>query len=273
MSKQACLSYWWPRVQDAGVRAPVTSIVRTSDVGLEASLLEELVGDPEHKPSAQERVALRLFREALVEAAQSVAQHVGGEAFPCFLRTDHISGKHDWDECCYVKDASDMMRHVFALVERSLLMSPVGGGLPVDVWAVRQVIPTSPAWVTRHGLPIVAERRVFIRGCASVTSGEVMCLHPYWGEEEVSSFEDRLFPADWREQLAAINHVTNEERALLTYLSLRVAREIGGEWSLDWLRDSRGEWWAIDMAPAHLSWHPACGGNAGRGVRLAKSKA
>ena len=32
---------------------------------------------------------------------------------PFFLRTDHTSAKHSWEETCFVKSTSDLMQHVY----------------------------------------------------------------------------------------------------------------------------------------------------------------
>jgi hypothetical protein len=69
----------------------------------------------------------------------------------------------------------------------------------------------------------------------------------------------KTFRDDWEARLAAMNDESQEEIALLTALSKRVSAAFDGAWSLDWAVDTRGKWWAIDMAEAERSFHwPGC---------------
>jgi hypothetical protein len=46
------------------------------------------------------------FLEELMAAAKEMGE-------PFFLRTDHTSAKHSWEETCFVKSTSDLMQHVY----------------------------------------------------------------------------------------------------------------------------------------------------------------
>ncbi len=149
---RTCLSYWFPLIEAAGLPVPRTEIVRTS-----CELMSLLDGET---PDGFVR-----FRKDLMAAALYTG-------LPCFLRTGFTSHKHQWRDTCYLSCEEDLDRHVFKLIEFSAMCDFMG--LATDVWAVREMIPTTPAFVAFQGMPIVREFRVFTR------DNRVSCIHFYW---------------------------------------------------------------------------------------------
>jgi len=194
-------------------------------------------------------------------------QAATGFSLPCFLRTGHGSGKHDWGHTCHVTDLSRLASHVAALVDWSACVD--FHGLPINTWVIREFLDILPAFATTWGMPVGRERRYFIH------DGQVCCHHPYWPPDAVPT--SHRHGADLIRQL---NYESPDEASHLTALSRQVAAHFSGAWSLDWAfarphptdtphdatlpahtapdeGDSR--WYAIDMAPASLSWHwPHC---------------
>jgi hypothetical protein len=77
--------------------------------------------------------------------------------FPCFLRTDHTSAKHSWNETCFVESFSNLGQHVFNIAEFSEIADMIG--LPWDTWVVREFLPTIPIGVCeRYGNMPVCHR-------------------------------------------------------------------------------------------------------------------
>lgn len=228
----ACISRWLPLLQASGVPVPDTVIVET-DLPLIRLLDGEALDD-----------------DAFVGQLRAAAIQVGG--YPVFLRTGHGSGKHEWKSTCFVERPEDMGQHMFNLVEWSACVDLVG--LPTRVWAVRKFLHLDSDFIAFDGFPVNRERRYFI------ADGRVRCSHPYWPEGAVAqSYGIDVEVPDWREKLAALNEETPDEIAHLTRLSEQVAAHFDGAWSLDWAMDVEGKWWAIDMAPAGMSFHwPAC---------------
>ena len=226
-----CLSYWYPKLQASGVLTPRTEIVRT-DVDLWPLLDGE-------KPEGFDELAAEL---------KEVAGKVGG--FPVFLRSGHTSGKHDWKDTCYVEAASEMASHIVNIFEYGECTSLMG--LPTDVWAVREMIPTIPQFVAFHGgMPITQERRYFF------ADGMVCCRHPYW--PDVAFAHQSCSTESWRAALRVMNVETRLEIVMLSELTEQVAAHFDGAWSLDWLLGADGRYWARDMATAETSWHwPGC---------------
>ncbi len=223
-----CLSYWFPRIRDAGLPVP-----RTKLVGTDSELFRLLHGKTPSGYTA--------FLAMLGEAARQIG-------YPCFLRTGHTSSKHEWEKTCYVRRAKDLGQHVFNLVEFSECCDLVG--LPTKVWAVRELIPVVSAFRAFRGMPITREFRLF------TTNGEFACIHPYWPVSAIRS------PSvdDWEELLAKMSQIDEATTQDLAGLAERAARAVdGGSWSVDFLQASDGEWILTDMAEAERSWHwPDC---------------
>jgi len=236
------MSYWWPLLKAVpGVNTPETCMVR-------------FAGNPKDFYDWYEGGQPSDDLQSFVGDLQTLGHDVG---YPCFLRTGYTSGKHRWSTCCCVPGPSVMGRHVLALFEFSVAADIIG--LPFDVWAIREFLPTQPCFrIQRFGnMPLCRERRYF------VNEGRVVSHVPYWpaeaiggkdgDEEERGAWRLRGLPDNWRELLAKANQETDDEVALLTELSERISAAIAGAWSLDWLWTARG-WYAIDMAEAARSW-------------------
>jgi hypothetical protein len=227
-----CLSYWQPRLEQAGVLVPRTTIIRAAtDLTV---LLDGLA--PEGWAEFH----------ALVQAA------CYDHGLPCFLRTGQGSGKHDWCATCFVTDAENISRHIGALVEWSHLVGIVG--LPHDVWAVRDLIQTKPLFTCHryNNFPVTREFRVFVE------NGEVTHLQPYWPPGAVDEGEPD--EEDWKEKLAAISELEHDDEWQVRELAERAWSAMEGQdWSVDLLQDVHGRWWVIDMALAERSfrWDPS----------------
>lgn len=230
--ENSALSYWFPKIQEAGIPVPKTKIVRMPREAKE-SILAAFEGNDAGDPFT--------FFEELKQAATEMG-------FPCFLRTDHTSGKHDWERCCFLKSADDVPEHVFALAEYSEIVDFMG--LPWDTWVVREFLPTNPLGACpRYGnMPICREFRFF------VVDGDVKCWHPYWPRFSLERGGASI-DLDY-EKMCALDIRTETD---LTDLAEATGRAVGGAWSIDILDTKRG-WYVTDMASARRSWHewPDC---------------
>lgn len=165
-----------------------------------------------------------------------------GTGYPAFLRTGLTSGKHDWRRTCFVPDAADLVSHMRAICEYSEMVDPAGG-LSTEVWVLRELLNTRPAFEAFRGMPITRERRYFFE------DGEVIGHHPYWPPEAISG---EISSPEWRGRLHRLNHESPEEVFELTKLTEKVAAVIPGAWSVDWLWTLHG-WFLTDMAWAEWS--------------------
>lgn len=227
IEERADLAYWFPKLVESGARVPRTFVVET-DVDL-WHLLDGDVPD-----------GFAGFEQRLKAAAKEVG-------YPCFLRTGHYSGKHYWRETCYVPSEDVLGKHVVTLVNESAVVDM--WGLPVQTWAVRELLPLAARFTAFHGLPINKERRYFIR------DGVVVCHHPYWPPDSILDANGD----NWEAKLEELNYESPHEVTFLTSQSEIVSRHFDGCWSLDWAMTDDGLWYAIDMAPGERSFHwPDC---------------
>lgn len=223
------LAYWFPRIEAAGLPVPKTRLVSTN-VDL-MSLLDGV--EPED---------FNVF-EAYLRAA---AEEIG---YPCFLRTGHTSGKHDWRDTCYVPNAEALGRHIVALVEASALAGIMG--LPTDTWAVRELIPNVPLFTLDDycGMPFVPEWRLF------ANETDLVHWQPYWPLDAIE--EGRPSAPNWREIVSDFFVAASTDQTLrdLSLMAVRAAQACdGGLWSVDFLWSAvTGTWWLTDMADGDRS--------------------
>jgi len=221
------LGFWFPKIESAGLHVPQTQIVKT-DVPLVSVLdreapqgLMEFIGDLE-----------------------KAANEIG---FPCFLRTGHGSGKHDWRDTCYLVHEEDIASHVVRLVEWSYTVDLMG--LPVDTWAVREMLKTKPLFSCQSygGFPVTREFRIF------VLDNEVTHIQPYWPEDAVERGSPDI--DNWRELLDRSQALSSAERDSLVDEALKAVAAVGGGyWSIDFLQDSADNWWLTDIADGARSY-------------------
>lgn len=221
------LAYWFPKIEAAGLPVPKTTLI---EMPRETFRDIYRVFDGESMTG----VAGPFF-----DAIKAAADVIG---YPCFLRTGHTSAKHDWENTCYLPDGNAIPAHVIAIIEYGEMASLAG--LPCDVWAVREFLPTRPlATCPGFGkMPVCAEFRVF------VDDGSVRCWHPYWPLE---ALEQGGAP-DPERAFAALSQCSDQDGLLA--LASRAGVAVGGSWSVDILDTARG-WVITDMAEADKSFH------------------
>lgn len=241
MLSRNCLSYWFPKLQAAGVPVPRTKIVMRPD-GLHEPMMSALDGLPFGAECDG------FFRELAV-----AVEEIG---LPCFLRTGQTSGKHNWSRTCYVADAEKIRTHVVALIEFSECCDFLG--LPWNVWCVRELLPTKPLLTLGDygNFPVVKEFRYFVSG------GSVVCRHPYWplrALQEGMTIPEVSAGQPLRRLLDMIDRTykeLSEPSSAADALAQRVAAafDSDGAWSVDVLSTESG-WYVTDMAEAARSFH------------------
>lgn len=241
---RTCLSYWFPRIEQAGLPVPRTAILRINREDASENDLAQTVFDG--KP-------LGVAGHAFVSRLETAAEEIG---FPVFLRTGQTSGKHSWDRTCYVGSREVLAQHVFELIEFSECADLMG--LDWQVWVVRELLPTRPVMVAYQGMPVCREFRLFVDG------PEIQCCHPYWPLEALRDGRPRTLdgqPLDDEavEDLAhGIWELDDRDCEIVRDLASRAGQACGGRWSVDVLETDRG-WYVTDLAIAELSWHwPGC---------------
>ena len=215
--------YWWPLLKGRGVPHPQTYIIPVPE---EAEIWRVLDGGQ--------------FPLFLVQKIIEAVGHVG---WPCFIRGDLASAKHQWLDSCFVPDTLTLLNHLYSLVEFTAMTMDLP---PPAAFVVRPLLKLKSTFTAFNGLPISRERRYFVE------DGAIVCHHPYWPEEVI-----RLPSIDnWRDALRDLNEETDLEVELLTEYAIKLAQYLEGGWSLDFACLDTGEWVFIDAALAAESWHP-----------------
>lgn len=171
--------------------------------------------------------------------------------FPCFLRTDLASGKHDWKDSCFVPDEASLPSHMAKILEANVRWQMLG--IEPQAFVVREFLPLQTLFNAFSGsMPINKERRYFVK------DGQVLCSHPYWETTAFNNYPARMAEGDdWKEKLAILNQRNSAEIFILDRHASTIGAAIGGEWSIDFAQDIHGKWWMLDMALAYNSYHQA----------------
>ena len=241
MDKNSLL-YWFPIVSDIpGLNIPQTEILPLTE--------------SEKKSYEGEGDDLLFDISRFITWIHGIAIKRG---LPLFLRTDHLSAKHSWENTCFLASATEY--NIRRNLRELLLTSRTAGlcGLPLNAIIVRQYIPMKTGFKAFAGkMPVNPERRYFIK------DGEVQCHHPYWIPEAIQrDLEgarywdiEREIPDNWEALAAEMNTETEEEVRLLTGYAKSIAERLGGSWSVDFCKGQDDVWYMIDMALAEDSWH------------------
>lgn len=233
MEEKNCISYWFP-ILDSEMHGsvPETVIVQSPE-----DLLRGVLDDPAYEDYA-------CFWDFIAKL-RNAGDKLG---YPCFLRTGHTSGKHQWGKTCLIESPGEFPEHVYNLVEFSACATLIG--LPCDVFAVRQWLPGKiygycPKY---QGMPVRREFRAFVR------DGEVECIHPYWPVESLRQGGCSLE----EERILKMNSLIWKDRFHVRRLASKAAKFFQGYWSVDCLSTDIG-WMVTDMALGEQSWHwPEC---------------
>jgi hypothetical protein len=166
---------------------------------------------------------------------------------PCFLRTGQTSNKHNWKRTCYLDtvERPQLLGHVLNIIEFSEICDMIG--IPWNVWAIRELLPTRHLFrCTAYGdMPAVREFRFF------VSDGEVRYNQPYWPKEAIEDGKPDC--ADWEALYPELIEWTDRESQAVHELATKAAAAVTGQWSIDILDTTRG-WYITDMAIAENSW-------------------
>jgi hypothetical protein len=235
--------YWHEKLTQAGLKKTIP-MPKTMYVEVDREILA---------PLCDGEIPIEV--EKLLPQWKSIANRIG---YPLFLRTDLVSGKHDWKRTCFVEDETVLLDHIQGVVEANEMVDLVGA--PYKYLVFREFIPFHWRFHAFHGeMPVARERRYFVK------DGKVVCHHPYWIPASI------LRPSieNWEEALEDINYESLVELTILTDYAERIGKVLGGYWSIDFawtdkqrlldsslpVDDEHGTWYFIDAADALLSYH------------------
>lgn len=188
-----------------------------------------------------------LIKAKIIEI-EKACEEIG---YPCFIRSDLTSGKHEGPDCYLATDSKSLRRAIWGTVsDNEMKLWP---WCSPDAFMVRQFLDLNYDFKAFNDLPIAREFRFFADGF------EVKCLHPYWPESAIKFWKGNA-PEGWQDQLKK-HHETPKEIEELKRMAIEATKLLGGgEWSVDFAQDVNGKWWLIDMATAKESYHwEGCG--------------
>lgn len=229
------MSWWFPRIESAGLPVPKTKILRFDDVdATRRDFFEAFDG----KPLGPKAVRF------VQKVRNTIAEHF---KVPVFLRTGQTSGKHEWESTCFLQDIEKTEHHIMMLIQYSELADMLG--IPWDVWVVREFLELNGPGIKLGeflNMPLSYEWRLFVE------DGKITHVQPYW-------------PVKALVQGGMAKHVAKlfSEQQLkqgcppaLYDLSRKAAAACGQNmsWSVDWCQTKQGEWLLTDMAEAAQSY-------------------
>jgi len=232
--------YWYPRIKYLPIPQPKTICIKVNP-----AMAFKVIEGQSMYPQIEK------FREAIMVLG-----------LPIFIRTDQLSGKHEWKNTCFLNkpERKELEKHIRALVDATLGCDVIGR--PVRAFFFRRYIYMNSKYTAFWGsMPVNPERRYFIE------DGKVLCHHPYWIEEAIINPSSK----DWRRLSREMNKESPEEIALLTSYAEQVSQKVPGFWSVDFCQEYEGAWVLIDMADGEDSWHPkGCPNNRTKEIDIMK---
>ena len=251
------MTYWWPCVKALGVNMPRTVLVEIKPEEW-AAIRAHIEGEMDIVE--KDGVPVRKFFNAAVRRVYDAAEEFGR---PVFVRGDQMAAKHGWKNTCYIAKygRKEFYKHLMALAEDHELKLWLEG-IPLLAFAVREFIPTKPAFYAFPGrMPITRERRLFF-----VKGEGVVCHHPYWPNDAISEtrggypvYGVKKLPCEWPLKMKRMNKLDGVEE-----LEVCRSAEFVGEalataehpaWSIDFLQGANGIWYFTDCAEAPRSFH------------------
>lgn len=169
-------------------------------------------------------------------------------SFPVFFKTDFYSAKWYWVDTCLINSENDLEKNIVSL----LSLNQDDDSRPINALVFKQYIQPGAMMSAFNGMPIGKERRYFIE------NKKVLCHHPYWEESSIEFFDEN-YPEDWKDILHGLNVEDALEVETLTRESELFARLIddNGYFSVDFMQGISGDWYIIDCAEGHKSYHVA----------------
>lgn len=214
--------YWYPKIKDLEIPQPKTLIYKLSEKELKYFHNEQ-------------------FPETL---SKNIKPIISKFSYPFFVRTDFASGKHGWEDTCFIENKKKLTRNIFEVVVENLIADLFG--LPFEALVFREYIPLEAGFKAFYGnMPVAKERRYFIK------DGQIQCHHPYWPKDAIRNPDNK----DWEIILEKQNNETEKEIELLSKYCLMVADKLEGYWSVDFAYGQDGKWYLIDMAEGDHSFH------------------
>ena len=247
MERQSSMMYWWPKIINMDMPLLHTICIPVKNSDMEAAVNGGPLPD--------------------FTRVKRMSNEIG---YPLFLRSDHMSAKHEWRRTCYVARPEDLVQHISNIAETTYLSS-MFGEVTFNAVFLRKFLDLERAGFEAfgHGFPVSKEVRCFIR------NGKTECQHPYWFADAIREWADGMdglagklkpgskiknpVPDGWERMLDRMNILTDADQSEIDRCLELVGEAFDGYWSVDFAKGTDGRWYLLDMARGEVSFHlPGC---------------
>lgn len=218
---------WLPKIEEAKLPSPKTAVVN-----YEHHSIVEIF----------DNLPCKAFNDLIVE----VRKNCDDIGYPCFIRTDLSSAKHDGPSAYKVNKPDEVGSVLFATLEDNEIKFWLEKDQPQAI-LIREWLSLESTFEAFNGHPISREWRFF------ANADSVVCFHPYWPEDSIKFYRSGE-PDNWVNQLADL-HKEPDEIQELKDMAIIAAKGYGYNASVDFAKDINGKWWLTDMAVAEDSYH------------------
>jgi hypothetical protein len=224
------LSFWFPKIQNCGIKVPETDVYQVPADVFEAFFLEK----------AGDRELIRNF------VTDTIIPHMSQPLY--FMKNGCFSNKFNFQVC--MTNSRKIVDDIIAINEAALCVE--SGGCTEII--LREPIPYY-SWETPciyHGMPLQTEIRTFY----DFDKREVLYSANYWDYDTVRPHlrdmtDIIIFDSMKDKILAGYEEWRSKVEVLVTEHMINV--DLTGKWSIDLLVDFNGQVWLIDMAKAARS--------------------
>lgn len=262
-------SYWYPRINECQFKNPETAIIP-----LEFDFFKNIAVLTEEEIKSVENKYQTLFMSELKNQGFNTNREL-------FIRTGKFSGKYDFNECCYVRNADNLAKQFINICEQAFLIKADFASELV----VREFVHSSNVLPTIYnGMPLRTEYRIFY----DFDKKKIIDVFNYWGTSEMQKGipaaiknrvfynttlqqarngfdEETLIQVEYEidsdlETMYKYRHIIQkncEDNAinLITNFHNRIQpNNLSGMWSIDFMMVD-DEFYLIDMAPGHQSFY------------------
>lgn len=221
-SNRSCFTHWHKVAEQMQVRQPESRVLRFYPFYTSAVLegVESIVEKPLNK---------------IIEQIRSFGNEHG---YPLFLRNSLSNSPYKWSETCFIsKEATDeqVLQQIITITKdwsensRELALFLI----------VQKYIPTEPVFHCFEEMPVSPSFVLF------ATDGEATGVQPYWPARAIGLYDPDI--ENWEEVLASIATPSLAEQDWMKRYGEALTKELGGTWSMQFLRGELGELWLVNM--------------------------
>ena len=236
-------SYWYPKVQNCGIRMPATYYKKIMASKENERLFQAFYHD---KPEEDDEIIKEWVKTSILPDLEYY--HLNGRIF---VKNGRFSNKFDANNSCILWGTHRLADAIANINYQALCCGADG----IDEIVVRQYIPhdiqNTPC--IYNGLPLRSEFRVFY----DFDKKNAIFTANYWDYDYVRPHlyeaTDKIIFDHEKEKLQRQFFYNRLGVEAMVEEAMKNVTELEGQWSIDILMDENGQFWLIDMAVAQRS--------------------